>query len=57
MDEAARLLGVTCDTFIKTLEECMQLSNAKIQLNVNNDVILPPNNIPSHKKVQKETNT
>ncbi|XP_044271062.1 pleckstrin homology domain-containing family A member 3-like isoform X1 [Tribolium madens] len=43
MDDATRLLGATCDTFIKTLEECMELSNANIMYNVpNNDVIVPP---------------
>ncbi|KAJ8957785.1 hypothetical protein NQ314_006500 [Rhamnusium bicolor] len=52
MDEATRLLGATCDTFIKTLEECMKLSNANIvyELPLKNDVILPPNANPSNKK-------
>lgn len=27
MDDAASSLSATCDTFIKTLEECMKLSN------------------------------
>lgn len=27
MDDAANSLSATCDTFIKTLEECMKLSN------------------------------
>lgn len=57
MDESIKLLGVTCDTFIKTLEDCMQLSNAKIEMNVSTDVILPPNNIPSHKKVANQFST
>ncbi|XP_008198611.1 pleckstrin homology domain-containing family A member 3 isoform X1 [Tribolium castaneum] len=44
MDDATRLLGATCDTFIKTLEECMELSNANVMYNVvpNHDAILPP---------------
>lgn len=28
MNEAAGLLTATCDTFIKTLDECMALANA-----------------------------
>lgn len=28
MDDATRLLTVTCDTFIETLEDCMKLANA-----------------------------
>lgn len=27
LDEASNLLSATCDTFIKTLEECMDLTN------------------------------
>ncbi|XP_018575203.1 pleckstrin homology domain-containing family A member 3-like [Anoplophora glabripennis] len=53
MDEATRLLGATCDTFIKTLEECMKLSNANImyELPLKNEVIVPPTNAnPSNKK-------
>lgn len=44
MDDATRLLGATCDTFIKTLEECMKLSNANIiyEITSNNGAILPP---------------
>ncbi|XP_017775277.1 PREDICTED: pleckstrin homology domain-containing family A member 3-like isoform X2 [Nicrophorus vespilloides] len=30
MDEATRLLGATCNTFINTLEECMKLANSSI---------------------------
>ncbi|XP_068897905.1 pleckstrin homology domain-containing family A member 3-like isoform X2 [Tenebrio molitor] len=53
MDDATRLLGATCDTFIKTLEECMKLSSANIiyEMSPNNDVILPPSTVnPSSKK-------
>ncbi|KAJ8912106.1 hypothetical protein NQ315_005442 [Exocentrus adspersus] len=52
MDEATRLLGVTCDTFIKTLEECMKLANANIyELPLKNEVIVPPTSVnPSTKK-------
>lgn len=45
MDEATKLLSATCDTFIKTLEECMKLSSANIIYELpqhNNDVTLPP---------------
>ena len=55
MDDATRLLGATCDTFIKTLEECMKLSNASIvyEITPKNDVILPPTAVnPSSKKVK-----
>lgn len=47
VDETARLLGVTCDTFIKTLEECMRLSSANINydLPIKNEAILPLSNI------------
>ncbi|XP_066154103.1 pleckstrin homology domain-containing family A member 3-like isoform X1 [Euwallacea fornicatus] len=42
MDEATRLLGVTCDTFIKTLDECMKLSAVgAYELPISNEVILP----------------
>lgn len=54
MDDATRLLGATCDTFIKTLEECMKLSNANVvyEMLPSNDVILPPTTLnPSTKKV------
>lgn len=45
MDEATKLLSATCDTFIKTLEECMKLSSANIIYELpqhSNDVMLPP---------------
>lgn len=51
MNEATRLLGVTCDTFIKTLEECMALSNASTYSfgkNENAQPLTNPN--PSHKR-------
>ncbi|KAJ8974956.1 hypothetical protein NQ317_016478 [Molorchus minor] len=59
MDEATRLLGATCDTFIKTLEECMKLSNANnvYELPPKNDVILLPANAnPSTKKEEYPEN-
>lgn len=44
MDEATKLLSATCDTFIKTLEECMKLSSANViyELPQPNDVTVPP---------------
>lgn len=53
MNEATRLLGATCDTFIKTLEECMTLSNANSTYsphgkNENSLSLLNPN--PSYKR-------
>lgn len=53
MDEATRFLGATCDTFIKTLEECMNLSNVDVKnpLTPVNDIPFPlPNSIPSNRK-------
>lgn len=53
MNEATRLLGATCDTFIKTLEECMTLSNANSTYPpvVKNESSLPlANTNPSHKR-------
>ncbi|XP_023015825.1 pleckstrin homology domain-containing family A member 3 isoform X2 [Leptinotarsa decemlineata] len=53
MDESTRLLGATCDTFIKTLEECMSLANANMVygLTVKNETILPlPNTNSSIRK-------
>ncbi|KAK4875094.1 hypothetical protein RN001_011516 [Aquatica leii] len=47
MDEATSLLTATCDTFIKTLEECMKLSsrsNLLHELTQQNDATLPPTN-------------
>lgn len=57
MDEATKLLSATCDTFIKTLEECMKISSANIIYELpqhNNDLTLPPvpaNTNPATKKV------
>ncbi|GJQ69662.1 hypothetical protein Trydic_g18418 [Trypoxylus dichotomus] len=56
IDEATALLTATCDTFIKTLEDCMKLSNANIlyELSPNNDVTLPPFNLnPPNRKISK----
>lgn len=36
LDEATNLLGATCDTFIKTLEECIHIVNTSL-----NDVPVP----------------
>ncbi|CAG9817318.1 unnamed protein product [Phaedon cochleariae] len=49
MDDVTRLLGATCDTFIKTLEECMTLSKANMnyELSAKTDDILP---VPSIRK-------
>lgn len=56
MDEATSLLTATCDTFIKTLEECMKLSSANVlyELSQHNEVTLPPTHIiPSTRKVSR----
>lgn len=56
MDEATSLLTATCDTFIKTLEECMKLSSANVlyELSQHNEVTLPPTNIiPASRKISK----
>lgn len=53
MNEATHLLGVTCDTFIKTLEECMTLSNANstYQLFGKNENSFSLSNVnPTHKR-------
>lgn len=49
MDEATKMLGATCDTFIKTLEECMKLTSANVIFDppISSDTILPPNNANS----------
>ncbi|XP_019878206.1 pleckstrin homology domain-containing family A member 3 isoform X2 [Aethina tumida] len=61
LDDATRLLGATCDTFIKTLEECMQLANANVvyDLTHKNDGILLPNatNPATKKKTMNRTNS
>lgn len=36
MNEATGLLTATCDTFIKTLEECMKISNANFMFELPN---------------------
>lgn len=56
MDDATSLLSATCDTFIKTLEECMKLCNANIlyELPHHNEVTLPPvHRVPATRKVTK----
>lgn len=46
LDEATSLLGATCDTFIRTLEDCMKLSNANFTYELPHqhatDIALPP---------------
>lgn len=57
MNEATGLLTATCDTFIKTLEECMKLSSANVlyEMQQHSDVTLPPINlVPSTRKVDKD---
>lgn len=55
MDEATRLLGATCDTFIKTLDECMKLSaTAACAVPISNEAILPP---VTNKKVLNRSNS
>ncbi|KAB0795438.1 hypothetical protein PPYR_12277 [Photinus pyralis] len=43
MDEATSLLTATCDTFIKTLEDCMKLSHSNVlyEITQHNDAIIP----------------
>lgn len=53
MDEATKLLSATCDTFIKTLEECMKLSNANVTFEQLNDVTLPPAPISTNSTLKK----
>lgn len=59
MNEATSLLTATCDTFIKTLEECMKMSNANFMYelpNPHNSVTLPltpTNPNPSVRKISK----
>ncbi|CAG9860466.1 unnamed protein product, partial [Phyllotreta striolata] len=54
VDEATRSLGATCDTFIKTLEECMNLSNIDVKNpstpSCDNSFPLPKT-IPSNRKL------
>ncbi|XP_018324499.1 pleckstrin homology domain-containing family A member 3-like [Agrilus planipennis] len=56
IDEATSLLTATCDTFIKTLEECMKLSNANLVYDISSCTMvnLPPvnSNLP-YKKILK----
>ncbi|XP_030760927.1 pleckstrin homology domain-containing family A member 3-like [Sitophilus oryzae] len=55
MDEATRLLGATCDTFIKTLDECMKLSaNAVFNTAISNEATVPPS---VNKKVLNRSNS
>lgn len=52
MAEATKLLSVTCDTFIETLEDCMKLSNANylFEASQSDGAITPPNvNLPNKK--------
>ncbi|KAL3267709.1 hypothetical protein HHI36_006840 [Cryptolaemus montrouzieri] len=59
MDEATKMLGATCDTFIKALEECMRLTSANVIFDppISSDIILPPNNINSTAKKKSITRT
>ncbi|XP_012678877.1 pleckstrin homology domain-containing family A member 3 [Clupea harengus] len=43
MDEASSLLSATCNTFIKTLEDCMKIANSKF----NTDLLTPPDRLMS----------
>lgn len=53
MDEATKLLSATCDTFIKTLEECMKLSNANVIYEPHNNVTLPPTPVTVNSALKK----
>ncbi|GAB6032941.1 Pleckstrin y domain-containing A member 8 [Chamberlinius hualienensis] len=53
LDDATSLLEATCDTFIKTLDECMQLADANFyqlpqQLITNSPIVTPPLPIPTN---------
>ncbi|XP_036396377.1 pleckstrin homology domain-containing family A member 3 isoform X1 [Megalops cyprinoides] len=53
INDASSLLSATCNTFIKTLEECMKIANAKFkpemfQSNVPGSVIAPVSSSPVH---------
>jgi len=56
MDDATNLLGATCDTFIKTLEECMKMANANLvhEFSQMNDVTVPP--LPNNQTIKKTKN-
>lgn len=61
MNEATSLLTATCDTFIKTLEDCMKISNANFMYdmpNSHNNVTLPlsPTN-PNQNSMRKISKT
>lgn len=59
LNEATSLLTATCDTFIKTLEECMKMSNASLsyETHVHNTVNSTTANVnaSSIKKISKQT--
>jgi len=56
LDESTALLSATCDTFIKTLEDCMKLANASFTYELPHthvtDTALPTaNGTDSHRKI------
>ncbi|XP_049957481.1 pleckstrin homology domain-containing family A member 3-like isoform X1 [Schistocerca serialis cubense] len=57
LDEATSLLGATCDTFIRTLEDCMKLSNANFTYELPHqhltDTALPPVSNQTKSKIIK----
>lgn len=59
LDEATSLLGATCDTFIRTLEDCMKISNANFTYELPHqhvtDTALPPISNQSKGKGVKPT--
>ncbi|XP_071050685.1 pleckstrin homology domain-containing family A member 3-like isoform X1 [Onthophagus taurus] len=58
IDEATSLLTATCDTFIKTLEDCMKLASANVlyELSPNNDLTLPPTPVNLNPPIKKTKN-
>ena len=42
LDESTTLLSATCDSFIRTLEECMKLSNTSQTPQLPSDTSIPP---------------
>lgn len=55
LNEATSLLSATCDTFIKTLDDCMQLSSA--QMSVNSSLLLDMSMSASPSKKSPSTKT
>lgn len=55
IDDATSLLGATCDTFIKTMEECMKLSNANLIYEQHTEVNHQKNSVQTNNLSSKKT--